>query len=79
MFDPSMRYQLIMRRLMEPGKAPDITRGTLEGRIKTGRLCHSSAGRKSGQTDPSAMAAGSKFLTLVPGRDILFFEGMCCL
>jgi L-fucose isomerase-like protein len=36
MLDPAMRYQLIMHRLMEPGKDPDITRGTLEGRIKTG-------------------------------------------
>jgi len=38
MLDPAMRYQLIMHRLMEPGKAPDITRGTLEGRIKTGNM-----------------------------------------
>jgi L-fucose isomerase-like protein len=36
MLHPEMRYQLIMHRLMEPGKKPDITRGTLEGRIKTG-------------------------------------------
>jgi len=34
--DPAMRYQLIMHRLMEAGKTPGITRGTLEGRIKTG-------------------------------------------
>ena len=33
-----MKYQLIMNRLMEPGKEPDITRGTLEGRIKTGEI-----------------------------------------
>ncbi|MBI4979290.1 MAG: fucose isomerase [Spirochaetes bacterium] len=32
----SMKYQLIMHRLMEPGKDPDITRGTLEGTIKPG-------------------------------------------
>jgi L-fucose isomerase-like protein len=32
----SMRYQLIMHRLMEPGKEPDITRGTLEGQIRPG-------------------------------------------
>ncbi len=31
-----MKYQLIMNRLMEPGKEPDITRGTLEGRIRPG-------------------------------------------
>lgn len=36
LFDPAMRYQLIMHRLMEPGKDPNITRGTLEGRIRTG-------------------------------------------
>jgi L-fucose isomerase-like protein len=38
MMHPEMRYQLIMHRLMEPGKKPDITRGTLEGRIKTGEV-----------------------------------------
>jgi L-fucose isomerase-like protein len=38
MMRPEMRYQLIMHRLMEPGKAPDITRGTLEGRIRTGEI-----------------------------------------
>jgi L-fucose isomerase-like protein len=31
-----LKYQLIMHRLMEAGKEPDITRGTLEGRIKAG-------------------------------------------
>jgi L-fucose isomerase-like protein len=31
-----LKYQLIMHRLMEPGQKPDITRGTLEGRIKAG-------------------------------------------
>jgi len=34
--DREMRHQLIMHRLMEPGKQPDITRGTLEGRIRPG-------------------------------------------
>jgi L-fucose isomerase-like protein len=34
MIDPKINYQLIMHRLMEPGKEPDITRGTLEGQIK---------------------------------------------
>jgi len=33
-----LKYQLIMHRLMEPGKKPDITRGTLEGRIKVGDI-----------------------------------------
>jgi L-fucose isomerase-like protein len=36
MVAPEMRYQLIMHRLMEPGKEPAITRGTLEGRIRAG-------------------------------------------
>jgi len=36
--NPSLRYQLIMRRLMEPDKEPDVTRGTLEGRIKAGPI-----------------------------------------
>lgn len=33
-----MKYQLIMHRLMEPGKEPDITRGTLEGRLAAGAM-----------------------------------------
>jgi L-fucose isomerase-like protein len=33
----SMKYQLIMNRLMEdPAKPPDITRGTLEGQLRPG-------------------------------------------
>jgi L-fucose isomerase-like protein len=37
MKDCSMAYQLIMNRLMEePGKEPDITRGTLEGQLRPG-------------------------------------------
>jgi len=31
-----MKYQLIMHRLMEPGKKPNITCGTLEGTIRPG-------------------------------------------
>ena len=38
MVSPVMKYQLIMHRLMEPGKEPDITRGTLEGRIRPGDI-----------------------------------------
>lgn len=34
----SMNYQIIMHRLMEPGKSPGITRGTLEGRIRPGDI-----------------------------------------
>jgi len=36
MKDFCLKYQLIMHRLMEPGKEPNITRGTLEGRIRPG-------------------------------------------
>jgi L-fucose isomerase-like protein len=35
---PTIKYQLIMHRLMEPEKKPDITRGTLEGQIKAGPI-----------------------------------------
>ena len=38
MVSPVMKYQLIMHRLMEPGKDPNITRGTLEGRIRPGEI-----------------------------------------
>lgn len=38
LLDAEMKYQLIMNRLMEPGKKPDITRGTLEGRIRPGNI-----------------------------------------
>jgi L-fucose isomerase-like protein len=34
----ALKYQLIMHRLMETGKDPDITRGTMEGRIKAGEI-----------------------------------------
>jgi L-fucose isomerase-like protein len=37
MADCSIKYQLIMHRLMETGE-PDITRGTLEGTIKSGDI-----------------------------------------
>lgn len=33
MKNPEMKHQVIMKRLMEPDTAPDITRGTLEGQI----------------------------------------------
>lgn len=33
-----LKYQLIMHRLLEPDKTPDITRGTLEGDIKPGKI-----------------------------------------
>ena len=34
----SLKYQLIMHRLLEPDKEPDITRGTLEGTIRPGDI-----------------------------------------
>jgi len=33
-----LKYQFIMHRLMEPDKKPDITRGTMEGRIRAGAV-----------------------------------------
>jgi L-fucose isomerase-like protein len=38
LLDPTLKYQLIMNRLLEPGQRPDITRGTLEGRIRPGEI-----------------------------------------
>ena len=35
---PEMKYQLIMKRALEPNSEPDITRGTLEGDIKPGPI-----------------------------------------
>ncbi len=32
--NPEMKHQVIMKRMMEPDSAPDITRGTIEGQIK---------------------------------------------
>jgi len=34
----AMNYQVIMNRLMEGGKPPEITRGTLEGQLKPGPI-----------------------------------------
>ncbi|MCL2577220.1 MAG: L-fucose/L-arabinose isomerase family protein [Defluviitaleaceae bacterium] len=36
--NPEMKYQLIMKRLLEPDGEPDITRGTLEGALKSGDI-----------------------------------------
>jgi L-fucose isomerase-like protein len=38
LIEGSLRYQLIMHRLMEGDKEPDITRGTMEGRIRPGEV-----------------------------------------
>jgi len=36
--DAEMKHQLIMKRALEPDTEPDITRGTLEGTIKAGKV-----------------------------------------
>jgi L-fucose isomerase-like protein len=36
--EPEMKYQLIMKRSLEPDGEPDITRGTIEGEIKAGDI-----------------------------------------
>lgn len=38
LLDGAMKFQLIMNRLLEDGEEPDITRGTLEGRIRPGEI-----------------------------------------
>jgi L-fucose isomerase-like protein len=38
LLDGAMKFQLIMNRLLEDGEKPDITRGTLEGRIRPGEI-----------------------------------------
>jgi L-fucose isomerase-like protein len=38
MKNAAMKYQLIMHRLLEPDKEPDISRGTLEGQIRPGAI-----------------------------------------
>ncbi|MEJ2110096.1 MAG: fucose isomerase [Acidobacteriota bacterium] len=38
MLKPILQHQLIMHRLMEPEEEPNITRGTLEGRIQSGPI-----------------------------------------
>ncbi|MCL1855012.1 MAG: fucose isomerase [Clostridia bacterium] len=35
---PEIKHQLIMKRALEPDGEPDITRGTLEGTIKSGKV-----------------------------------------
>jgi len=35
--NPEVSYHRIMHRLLEPGKSPDITCGTMEGRLKSSR------------------------------------------
>jgi L-fucose isomerase-like protein len=48
--NPELSYHKIMHRLMEPGQSPNITCGTMEGRIKSGPITifrlHSTADAK---------------------------------
>jgi L-fucose isomerase-like protein len=37
LINPELKYQLIMHRLMESNKEPNITRGTMEGRMTPGK------------------------------------------
>jgi L-fucose isomerase-like protein len=60
-----MKYQLIMHRLMEPGKQPDITRGTLEGRIKPGEITIFRL-QSTAETELKAYVAQGEVLDLDP-------------
>jgi L-fucose isomerase-like protein/ureidoglycolate hydrolase len=52
-------YQLIMHRLMEPGKDPEITRGTLEGPLQPGEVTMFRLQPKIGSGLMSYLAEGS--------------------
>jgi L-fucose isomerase-like protein len=54
----TMNYQLIMHRLMEGNKEPDITRGTLEGRIRPGAVTVFRLQSTAGTTLRSYVAEG---------------------
>ena len=62
---PVMQYQLIMHRLMEPGQEPNITRGTIEGRIKAGRVTIFRIQATSG-AELRAYAANGEVLNINP-------------
>lgn len=53
MINPVMKHQVIMHRLMEPESKPNITRGTLEGQIKSGPV---SIFRMQGTSDANTQA-----------------------
>jgi len=78
MKDFRMSYQLIMNRLMEQGREPEITRGTLEGRLLPGPItlfrihsrpdCHLAAYIAEGQIldlDPGTF--GGTGIVAIPG------------
>ncbi|MBN1648233.1 MAG: fucose isomerase [Spirochaetales bacterium] len=60
-----IRFQKIMHSLMEPGKEPDITRGTLEGTIKPGDITLFRLQSK-GNTHLQAYVAEGKILNIDP-------------
>jgi len=62
--DPSMKYQVIMNRLMEPEGEPDITRGTVEGRISASPITVLQVNGIG--DDLQAYIAEGKFLDLDP-------------
>lgn len=64
--DPKINYQLIMHRLMEPDKTPDITRGTLEGRLIPGDITIFRLQSKA-DTGIMAYAAEGEVLPVEPG------------
>ncbi len=53
-----MKYQLIMKRMMEPDTDPDITRGTLEGTIRPGEMTLFRLQSTAGTTLRSYVAEG---------------------
>ncbi len=54
----ALKYQLIMHRLMEGDKEPDITRGTMEGRIRPGAVTIFRLQSTAGTTLRSYVAEG---------------------
>ncbi|MFC1553035.1 L-fucose/L-arabinose isomerase family protein [candidate division KSB1 bacterium] len=65
MLSCSMKHQLIMHRLMEPDRDPDITRGTLEGRIKPGDISIFRL-QSTSETDLKAYVAEGEVLDIDP-------------
>lgn len=60
-----MKFQKIMHSLMEPDKAPDITRGTLEGTIKPGEISLFRI-QSTGDTSLRAYVAEGEVLNIDP-------------
>ncbi|MFC1552415.1 L-fucose/L-arabinose isomerase family protein [Candidatus Latescibacterota bacterium] len=58
LINPAMKYQLIMKRLMEPEGEPNITRGNLDGRLITGDVTIFRLQSTAGTTLRSYMAQG---------------------